>query len=967
MSEDNDVTMDTHAVVAALLKPLSGKSKQVGQNFGTGTSNSGPLGLKGVYYAFADAYVKAAKEKGILPREMQSITWEAARGLFTDSYKANKANVKEVNDIFKDYTNGKITKDEAREKVLEAAGGVNDPTWSGPILSELGKDSKKKADTGRLPGDERGGKRSEAKPRDRGRDTGDVSGVTGRESKNLIRALERKRKPYRLGNMIKREKVKGVFKKHPELSRIGTEEQYSEYLESIFPNSKLKEILYRGDRGKRIGQYYSFDEDYASTFGDTRYSVIINTENPLDITSTELQLDSNLISSADTGIGWEAVKEEVLDETGFDFDKDFKKGDSVIGLDAGSSTKAIYVKNTDQVFVLGSKKDTQGFKDFLEKSPAGREQKTAAQIKKEKQKREEKKLYAKIGMTPEEVSDWKKSNKKGIKMPHPAKALEAAKKYAANEISLKKYDQEIKKHMPIFPYKQVPTPATVEEIVLALSGDKAIKGIVGLTISIEDGTIVSSRLDIPAYMNFGIYVDTIHGPGGKGVLGYGETVVLENVDFRSKANLALKIATTSDLPQAPSKVSDRVPGQEYKANKSPFAVMEGAFKNESTESAVKRAEEALKSDEWVQVGFNPYRHAYFYDKANSKPVVSAKEVIQVGPLVMAKGVVYGEPLEFKDKKTGEIVRFQKDESNPLGNYEMQKNALKGKIKAIIDFKNKYGRYFNVQKEFNDQRHMNNYISFMERKGNKEIGIERVAEVPDVSPTQPFAGREQKNAPLFSGKNRKIIDLANKYIAKKGLAAPEDTEIRRLNTDYSKAMADTYEAAKNTPLDKDVQRAYKALAKESKDQFEALKKDGYVVELWDGANQPYENSTEMVADLKDNKHLYVFSTEEGFGETGITPQDRRENPMLADSGYKDANGKKLLLNDLFRFVHDAFGHGKLGNSFGPVGEENAWYVHSQMFSPDARRAMTSETRGQNSWVNFGPQLRNKDGSLPKRTV
>jgi SHS2 domain-containing protein len=183
MSEDNDVTMDTHAVAAALLKPLSGKSKQVAQNFGTGTSNSGPLGLKGVYYAFADAYVKAAKEKGILPREMQSITWEAARGLFTDSYKNNKANVKEVNDIFKDYTNGKITKDEAREKVLEAAGGVNDPTWAGPILSELGKDSKKKADTGRLPGDERGGKRSEAKPRDRGRDTGDVSGVTGRDQK----------------------------------------------------------------------------------------------------------------------------------------------------------------------------------------------------------------------------------------------------------------------------------------------------------------------------------------------------------------------------------------------------------------------------------------------------------------------------------------------------------------------------------------------------------------------------------------------------------------------------------------------------------------------------------------------------------------------------------------------------------------------------------------------------------------
>jgi SHS2 domain-containing protein len=312
-----------------------------------------------------------------------------------------------------------------------------------------------------------------------------------------------------------------------------------------------------------------------------------------------------------------------------------------------------------------------------------------------------------------------------------------------------------------------------------------------------------------------------------------------------------------------------------------------------------------------------------------------------------------------------IEEKKKAEKSPAG--REQKTA---KIKATITFKNRSGKTFDVSREFNGMDHLNNYIDFKERKGLKEIGTvtDRKKAEPSLqktSPTQPFAGREQKNAPLFSGKNKNIIDLANKYIAKKGLAAPEDTEIRKLNTEYSKAMADVYEAAKNTPLDEDVQRAYKALAKESKEQFEALKKDGYVVELWDGANQPYDNSTEMVEDLKDNKHLYVFSTEEGFGEKGITAKNRRENPMLADSGYKDANGKKLLLNDLFRFVHDAFGHGKLGNSFGPVGEENAWYVHSQMFSPDARRAMTSETRGQNSWVNFGPQLRDKDGSLPKR--
>jgi hypothetical protein len=60
---------------------------------------------------------------------------------------------------------------------------------------------------------------------------------------------------------------------------------------------------------------------------------------------------------------------------------------------------------------------------------------------------------------------------------------------------------------------------------------------------------------------------------------------------------------------------------------------------------------------------------------------------------------------------------------------------------------------------------------------------------------------------------------------------------------------------------------------------------------------------------------------------------------------------LLVNDVFRFVHDFFGHAKIGNSFGPIGEENAWKIHSVMYSPLARRAMTSETRGQNSFVNF----------------
>lgn len=53
------------------------------------------------------------------------------------------------------------------------------------------------------------------------------------------------------------------------------------------------------------------------------------------------------------------------------------------------------------------------------------------------------------------------------------------------------------------------------------------------------------------------------------------------------------------------------------------------------------------------------------------------------------------------------------------------------------------------------------------------------------------------------------------------------------------------------------------------------------------------------------------------------------------------------------MHVLFGHLKEGNGFRSEGEENASRSHSAMYSPPAREAMTIETRGQNSWVNYGP--------------
>jgi hypothetical protein len=223
----------------------------------------------------------------------------------------------------------------------------------------------------------------------------------------------------------------------------------------------------------------------------------------------------------------------------------------------------------------------------------------------------------------------------------------------------------------------------------------------------------------------------------------------------------------------------------------------------------------------------------------------------------------------------------------------------------------------------------------------------------------------KEKKLFREPNQDIINVSEEYKKSKGINKPAAKKIFELDVENSKSIADAYEAMENNPSDPKVKKAYTALANEVTEQFNALIEAGYKVELYKGKGEPYANSSEMLQDLRDNKRLKSLSTESDFGKEGIGVKIKADNPMLADSGLKDVNGKSLLVNDLFRFVHDVFGHGEQGTSFGAIGEENAWNVHSKLFSDDARRALTTETRGQNSWVNFGPQMRNADGSVMQK--
>ncbi len=174
MSEDRDITMDTHAIAAALLIPAASNTTEVKQNFGNPAASSN-VGQKGLYYANQEGYFKAAERLGMLPREVQSITWEAVRGLFTDKFKSNKKKSNEIYKVWNDYANKEITIDEARERVLELADGVNDPSWAGLISTEPRVDVRGEAVARRGEAD--------------GRDT-EREGITPRQQKQVEREMK---------------------------------------------------------------------------------------------------------------------------------------------------------------------------------------------------------------------------------------------------------------------------------------------------------------------------------------------------------------------------------------------------------------------------------------------------------------------------------------------------------------------------------------------------------------------------------------------------------------------------------------------------------------------------------------------------------------------------------------------------------------------------------------------------------
>ena len=193
--------------------------------------------------------------------------------------------------------------------------------------------------------------------------------------------------------------------------------------------------------------------------------------------------------------------------------------------------------------------------------------------------------------------------------------------------------------------------------------------------------------------------------------------------------------------------------------------------------------------------------------------------------------------------------------------------------------------------------------------------------------------------------QEAIEAAMSYGVDSFLKVPKCTYTRTdARVKYYTAIADVYEKTREQPtpgLDPQVTAAYAQLEEELLDQYDLIP-----IPVQKVTNDPYSTSKEMIETIEIQERLMILAT---------GPNDHHDwHPMAQETYIRDYAGYHMKLNDVFRAVHDFFGHYATGASFSAAGEELAWLTHRSMMKTEgAIRAMTTETRGQNCWFNYGP--------------
>jgi len=204
------------------------------------------------------------------------------------------------------------------------------------------------------------------------------------------------------------------------------------------------------------------------------------------------------------------------------------------------------------------------------------------------------------------------------------------------------------------------------------------------------------RLDIPAYKDYDTWIVAGKSPKGEKGTVYAKAIHYGSEDgkpvvFRASQGKSEKIGKGKADPEYTPETHE----------KTGYATVDGIVQDLDVDSIRAKAVQYLNDPEWTQVGFDPRRQGGFYVRAGENkhvPIREASEVIQIGPLVLARNAKldfehtgYAEGGAVMDKQM-EMAFGEQPEVDPVSGNEVPTGSLPEEVRDDIPAQLSEGEY-----------------------------------------------------------------------------------------------------------------------------------------------------------------------------------------------------------------------------------------------------------------------------------
>jgi len=251
-----------------------------------------------------------------------------------------------------------------------------------------------------------------------------------------------------------------------------------------------------------------------------------------------------------------------------------------------------------------------------------------------------------------DAEEWQKSTKKFVKESRDVNPTvrtpeleNSTMDLIDGKITREQHLKNVDEFKPVDPWDALPREPSNKATVFSLKPNQRKDGFFVLPESEAErlGVVKSAlavgqrflgRLDIPAYKDYDTWI--VAGKSPKGEKG---TVYAKAIHYGSEDGKPVVFRASQGKSENIGKGKADPNYHPDTHEKTGYATVDGIVQDLDVDSIRAKAAQYLNDPEWTQVGFDPRRQGGFYVRAGDNkhvPVREASEVIQIGPLVLAR-------------------------------------------------------------------------------------------------------------------------------------------------------------------------------------------------------------------------------------------------------------------------------------------------------------------------------------------